>query len=263
MSQTSEAAKELCQSLQNPVFNRTLRKDVGRGELDYEKYLRTGELLALQTPVEDLSVPDELLFQIQHQTQELWMKCAAFEATNLVTTLDADACFGAVAALDRMVLITRSLGEQMRIMFTLPPSRFHVLRRNLGKGSGLESPGYNQTLTAAEASWAAFQRLLMRRRVTVLGIYRNPDGCPDLFRVLERFADWDTAVQSWLVEHFMVVRRTLGIDKTVPALDGFPTVALGARMTRPLFPDLWNVRVEMSQELLREGGCPYSKERAS
>jgi len=261
INQTSEAAIALRKVLGDPIYNRTLRKEVGRGQLDYEVYLRTQELLALQTPASELVVPDELLFQIQHQTQELWLKCAAFEVANLVQELDGDALFSALVALNRIVLITRSLGEQMRVMFTLSPSCFHVIRRNLGNGSGLESPGYNQILAAAEAALGALERLLMRRGATLLAIYRSPSRYPDLHHVLERFVDWDTAVQSWLIEHFMLVRRTLGIDKAVPALDGFPTVALGARMTRPLFPELWNVRVEMSRAWLREGGFAPGQER--
>ena len=79
--------------LGDPIYNKTLRKEVGRGELDYEVYLRTRELLALQTPTSELVVPDELLFQIQHQTQELWMKCAAYEAANLVEHLDSEAIY--------------------------------------------------------------------------------------------------------------------------------------------------------------------------
>ena len=256
MSRTNEAATALSETLDRPIYNRTLRKEVGRGELDYEVYLRTEELLALQTPSAELSVPDELLFQIQHQTQELWLKCAAFETVKLVEQLDSDSVFDALATLNRIVLIIRSLGEQMRILCTLSPSRFHVIRRNLGSGSGLESPGFNQILTAADAALGALERLLTRRGATVLAVYRNADCYPDLHHVLERFVDWDSGVQTWLFEHFMLVRRTLGVDKTVPALDGFPTVALGARMTRPLFPELWNVRVEMSRAWSREAGSP-------
>lgn len=254
MRRTSEAATALQAVLDAPIYNRVLRKDVGRGELDYEVYLKTRELLALQTPAADLVAPEELLFQVQHQTQELWLKCAAFEGVALVDGLDDDALFDVLGALDRIVLCTRSLSEQIRILGTLAPAPFHVIRRSLGNGSGLESPGYNQAHAAAEAAGAALVRLLTRRQTTLLALYLDPDSHPDLHRVAERFVDWDAAFQSWLVEHFMLVRRTLGIDKTVRALDGFPTVALSARMTRPLFPDLWQVRVEMSQAWTREGG---------
>ena len=254
MVRESEAAAALRRTLEVPIYNKTLRKDVGRGELDYEVYLRTRELLALQTPRDALVVPDELVFQIQHQTQELWLKCAAFEAANLVDELEADAVFGALAALDRIVAVQHALQQQIHVLFTLSPARFQTIRRSLGNGSGLESPGYNQVMAAAEAAEAALARLVARRRATLLDIYRSPDDHPDLHRLAERFIDWDGAFQAWLVEHFTLVRRTMGIDKTVKGLDGFPTVALGARMMRPLFAELWNVRVEMTRGWAREGG---------
>ena len=139
-------------------------------------------------------------------------------------------------------------------MFTLSPARFQIIRRSLGNASGLESPGYNQLLAAAEAAEAALGRLLARRDATLLDVYQDPEAHPDLHRIAERFVDWDGTFQSWLVEHFMLVRRTIGIDKSVRALDGFPTVALGARMTKPLFSDLWAVRVEMTRGWTRDGG---------
>src|SRR5512139_2847818 len=127
----SEAAAALRKVLEDPIYNKTLRKEVGRGELDYEVYLRTRELLALQTPASELVVPDELLFQIMHQTQELWLKCAAHEIANLVEHLDVDAVYPANDALDRIVQITRVLAEQIRVLFTLSPSRFQIIRRSL------------------------------------------------------------------------------------------------------------------------------------
>lgn len=250
----SEAAAALRRVLEDPVYNKTLRKEVGRGELDYEVYLRTRELLSLQTPASELVVPDELLFQVMHQTQELWLKCAAFEAANVVEALDGDAVFAALDSLDRVTLVTRLLGNEIRVLFTLSPSRFQIIRRSLGNGSGLESPGYNHILTAAAAAFDAFTRMIQRRGVSLLDIYSRPEELAELHRIGERFVDWDGNWQAWLVEHFMLVRRTIGIDKTVRALDGFPTVALGARMTKPLFAELWNVRVEMTRAWQREGG---------
>jgi selenocysteine lyase/cysteine desulfurase/tryptophan 2,3-dioxygenase len=254
MARQSEAADALRRALDVPIYNKTLRRDVGRGELDYEVYLHTRELLSLQTPRESLVVPDELVFQILHQTQELWLKCVAFETANLIEQLDDGAIFGALSVLDRIIVINQNLQAQIRVLFTLSPARFHTIRRSLGNGSGLESPGYNQVLAAAEAAEAALGRLLGRRGATLLAVYDAADEHPDLHRVAERFVDWDGAFQSWLVEHFTLVRRTLGVDKSVKGLDGFPTMALGARMMRPLFVELWNIRVEMSRSWKREGG---------
>jgi tryptophan 2,3-dioxygenase len=267
MSHCSEAAT-LKETLGCPIYNKVLHKEVGRGELDYEIYVRTQELLALQPAADELVVPDELLFVVMHQTQELWLKCASFEATNLVEHLDRNQLFPALAALDRIVQITQVLRDQIRVLDTLSPARFQVIRRSLGNGSGLESPGYNQFLAVADAAGSALDRLIERRGTTLLDVYQAPDVHADLHRLTERFVDWDSAFQTWLVEHFMLVRRTMGIDKSVRGLDGYPTVALGGRMTKPLFAELWNVRVQMTQSWSREGGyapgehrggavCPY------
>jgi tryptophan 2,3-dioxygenase len=261
MSHGSEAAA-LRAKLGCPIHNKVLHKEVGRGELDYEVYVRTRELLALQIPADELVVPDEMLFLVVHQTQELWLKCAVFEAASLVEHLDEDRLFPALEALDRIVHIARILRDQMNVLGSLSPARFQVIRRSLGNGSGLESPGYNQLLTAAAAASAALDRLIERRGTTLLGVYQEPDEHADLHKIAERFIDWDASFQAWLVEHFMLVRRTLGIDKTVRALDGFPTVALGGRATKPLFAELWDVRVEMTRAWSREGGFAPGEQRS-
>ena len=51
----------------------------GKGTSDYERYLRTDELLALQKTPEEMAHRDELLFQTVHQSSELWLKLACFE----------------------------------------------------------------------------------------------------------------------------------------------------------------------------------------
>jgi tryptophan 2,3-dioxygenase len=258
----SDAASRLRRALEAPIYNRTLRKDVGGGDLDYEVYLRTRALLGLQTPLTQLVVPDELLFQVLHQTQELWLKCLSFEAANLIQALDGDDPFATASTLDRMVNIQRCLGRDMEVLFTLSPEVFQVIRRHLGNGSGLESPGYNQVLFAAEAVGPAFFRALDRRGATLRDLYAERARHAWLHRAAEQLVDWDGAFQAWLFAHFVLVRRTIGVDRAVRALDGFPTQALPARMTKPLFPELWDLRVEMTKSWTREGGTLPGEERA-
>ena len=51
----------------------------GKGASDYERYLRTDELLALQKSPDEQVHPDELLFQTVHQSSELWLKLGTSE----------------------------------------------------------------------------------------------------------------------------------------------------------------------------------------
>jgi tryptophan 2,3-dioxygenase len=256
------AASALRLALEAPIYNRTLRREVGVGQLDYEVYLRTRALFGLQTPFEQLVVPDELVFQILHQTQELWLKCVSFEATNLVQALDADEPFAAAATLDRMIAVTRCLARDIEVLFTLAPDVFQVIRRHLGNGSGLESPGYNKVLVAAEAVGGALERKLARAGVELRDVYADRPAHAELHRLAEQLCDWDGAFQGWLMAHFVLVRRTIGVDRAVRALDGFPTQALPARMTKPLFPALWDLRVEMTKGWARDGGFAPGQERA-
>src|SRR5215470_604568 len=58
-----------------------LRKPIlpGKGASDYERYLRTDELLSLQKTLDELLHKDELTFQVVHQASELLLKGAAWE----------------------------------------------------------------------------------------------------------------------------------------------------------------------------------------
>jgi tryptophan 2,3-dioxygenase len=227
---------------------------VGDGSTDYEVYVRTRELLALQPPVEELVHPDELFFQVTHQAQELWMKVLGHEGVRLVRALDDDAFERAGAVGERMERCFRALIAEMNVLETLTPAAFQVIRRSLGNGSGLQSPGFLGLKHVAEALSAALRRAFMRRGLDLRTVYEDEEADPALFALCERLLDLDELFQLWLMTHFMLVRRTIGVDRTVQALDGYPTKALEVRMKKPLFPDLWDVRVRMTRDWDRDGG---------
>ncbi|MFY2563055.1 tryptophan 2,3-dioxygenase family protein [Corallococcus terminator] len=245
-------AEKLRQELDEPLFNPLLKKWVGRGELDYEVYLKTPQLLALQAPEEQRVSHDELMFQVVHQAQELWLKLASREVVEVVAELDRDALWAASARLERVSRIVQGLKSELAVLETMTPDAYQVIRRSLGNGSGQESPGYNMLRKAAEGLEQALERLLARRARTLLDVYRS--GPDDLKRLCEQLVDVDEAFQGWLHAHFQLVRRTIGVDRSVKALDGLPTQVLAGRMTLPLFRQLWDVRVELTSGWRREGG---------
>ena len=83
------------------MFNPLLKKWVGKGELDYEVYIKTGTLLHLQTPSEELVHHDKLLFQVTHQAQGLWLKLISQEAVKVVAEMDGDVLWAATGRLER------------------------------------------------------------------------------------------------------------------------------------------------------------------
>lgn len=246
-------AEKLRLELAEPLFNPLLKKWVGRGELDYEVYLKTPELLSLQVEEERRVSHDELMFQVVHQAQELWLKLASREAVEVVAELDGDALWAASARLERVCRVLRTLGTELAVLETMTPDTYQVIRRSLGNGSGQESPGYNMLRHAAGGLEAALERLLARRGQTLKSVYAA-GGPEDLKRLCEQLVDADEAFQGWLYAHFQLVRRTIGVDRSVKALDGLPTQVLAGRMTLPLFRQLWDVRVELTSAWRREGG---------
>ncbi|MCE9669212.1 tryptophan 2,3-dioxygenase family protein [Myxococcus stipitatus] len=238
--------------MDEPLFNPLLKKWVGRGELDYEVYLKTPELLSLQSAEGERVAHDELMFQVVHQAQELWLKLASREAVEVVGELDRDALWRASGRLERIQRILKCLGAEMGVLETMTPDTYQVIRRSLGNGSGQESPGYNTLRKAAEGLEGALERLLARRGQTLRGVYSG--GPDDLKRLCEQLMDIDESFQGWLYAHFQLVRRTIGVDRSVKALDGLPTQVLAGRMSLPLFRPLWDVRVELTQTWKRDGG---------
>ncbi|WP_224248614.1 tryptophan 2,3-dioxygenase family protein [Hyalangium gracile] len=246
------------------MFNPLLKKWVGKGELDYEVYLKTGTLLHLQTPSEELVHHDELLFQVTHQAQELWLKLISQEAVEVVAEMDGDLLWPATGRLERMLRTMRCLVAEMNILETMTPDTYQIIRRSLGNGSGQESPGYNAMRVSAEAMEAALERVLRRRNLRLVDVYKvGSFGAEDLKRICEQFVDLDELFQTWLYTHYQMVRRIIGVDRSIKALDGLPTQVLAGRMTLPLFRKLWEVRVEMTNAWRRDGGYAPGTRRAS
>ncbi|GAA0843677.1 tryptophan 2,3-dioxygenase family protein [Streptosporangium amethystogenes subsp. fukuiense] len=247
--------EELHRAVSEPIFNPILKTFVGEGKLDYEVYVRTSELFSLQPATDELVSSDELMFQMVHQAQEVWLKLLAHEMTELVGDLDRDALWDASARLDRIARIVRCLRDELGVLETLTPDSYQTIRQHLGNGSGQESPGYNRLHVAAQYVSDALDRLTARREVSAADVYQARDARhSDLKRTFELLLDVDEAYQMWLVTHFMLVRRTIGISRSTAALDGVPTQVLTGRMTQPLFRRLWKVREEMTASWERGGG---------
>ena len=117
-----------------------------RDSLTYAEYLCLDALLTAQKPLSGGtdSPPrhDEMLFIIQHQTSELWMKLMIHElkaAVGFVRVDQLDACFKILA---RVKLIQKQLFEQWAVLETLTPSEYAAFRPVLGHSSGFQSAQY-------------------------------------------------------------------------------------------------------------------------
>lgn len=223
---------------------------------DYERYIRTDELLALQKPAEDLSCHDELQFQIVHQVAELWMKLITHEVHQAAALLAADAPGRANTALRRIARIQTLLLHQLDLLDTMSPKAYMTVRAGLGRGSGQESPGFRTMLRLpGDVLWPAFEAFLTRRGARLRDIYEQPDENHELFVLCEGLVDYDQLLQTWRQRHLMLVYRIIGAG--TPSLKGKPSDLLAQGLKTRFFPRLWAVRDELfadwSERMLAKG----------
>jgi tryptophan 2,3-dioxygenase len=110
--------------------------------LSYGKYLRLDEILNAQHPVSVPEHHDELLFILQHQTSELWLKLVLHELRAVQRKIAADELRPALKGLARVKHIQRTLTEQWSVLATLTPSEYSEFRSFLGTSSGFQSYQY-------------------------------------------------------------------------------------------------------------------------
>jgi tryptophan 2,3-dioxygenase len=110
--------------------------------LTYGRYLHLDELLAAQHPVSRPEAHDELLFIVQHQTSELWLKLALHELTSACDDLAGDDVPLALKRLARVKHVQKQLIEQWSVLATLTPTEYQRFRGSLGSSSGFQSYQY-------------------------------------------------------------------------------------------------------------------------
>ncbi|MHA6345301.1 tryptophan 2,3-dioxygenase [Roseivivax sp. CAU 1761] len=109
-------------------------------DMSYGDYLRTDAILTAQHPISDAH--DEMLFIIQHQTSELWMKLALHELGAARTALGRGAFQPAFKVLARVTRIFDQLNSAWDVLRTMTPSDYTTFRESLGRSSGFQSHQY-------------------------------------------------------------------------------------------------------------------------
>ena len=108
--------------------------------MSYADYLGLDAVLAAQHPLS--AAHDEMLFIIQHQTSELWMKLALYELDAARRAIAADRCQEATKILARIARIFEQLNGAWDVLRTMTPSEYSRFRDDLGQSSGFQSWQY-------------------------------------------------------------------------------------------------------------------------
>ncbi|MHB8418372.1 MAG: tryptophan 2,3-dioxygenase family protein [Myxococcales bacterium] len=212
---------------------------------DYERYIRTDELLALQKPAAALVTADELLFQVIHQTFELWFKVCLHDVDEIVRHAREGRVPRAAHLLRRVALVLAILTDQLAVLETMTPADYHVVRLALGRGSGQDSPGFNRMLRIGEPLGQLFGEVIRKAGVTLLQLHQRPDDHYEAFQLMQALMELDERFVRWRFCHFQLVRRVIGEE--VKSLKGIPAAQLVHGMREYLFPELWAVINEVTR----------------
>ena len=112
------------------------------GRMTYAGYLQLERLLSAQLPLSQPPHHDEMLFIIQHQTSELWLKLLIHELSAAVGHLRNDRVWQFGKTVARCKRVLEQLTGQWSVLETLTPSEYAQFRYILGPASGFQSLQY-------------------------------------------------------------------------------------------------------------------------
>jgi tryptophan 2,3-dioxygenase len=217
----------------------------GPGASDYERYVRTDELLSLQKTADEWAHRDELLFTTVHQASELWLKLAWNEVEEATRLLEAHEIAPALRLLRRANLCIKYVDGFLEHLEQMSPWEYQEVRRALGHGSGFDSPGFREIRRVSTPLLGAFDTLRREAGLTLLQVYTEGREHEDLYQLAEQLTEWDERVGVWRFRHFKVVARIIGED--VIGTQGTPVDLLAGLIKHKMFPELWRVRTELTE----------------
>ena len=217
----------------------------GPGGSDYERYLRTDELLALQKEPDERAHHDELLFQTVHQSSELWLKLAWNEVELATKHLEDDELAPALRLLRRSTLCLQYAHANLDMLEQMSPWEYtRWIRPVLGHGSGFDSPGFRELRRVLPALGQAFHRLRRAAGLSVVEVYTRGREHEELYQLAEQVIELDERIVVWRMRHYKVVARVIGAE--VVGTQGTPVELLGNLIKQKSFPELWDARNDLT-----------------
>ncbi|MDP9638266.1 tryptophan 2,3-dioxygenase [Rhodococcus cercidiphylli] len=174
--------------------------------MSYGSYLDLDTLLSAQKPVSTPEHHDELLFIIQHQTTELWLKLVLHETLAARAAFDTDDIGTALKCVARVKHIQKTLTEQWSVLATLTPTEYSQFRDFLGNSSGFQSYQYR-----------AVEFVLGNKNAGMLTVFESDPAAHELLSTLFR--------EPSLYDAFWRSLARQGYDVPASALDRDVTTA--------------------------------------
>ena len=172
--------------------------------MSYGDYLHLDRILSAQRPIS--SAHDEMLFIVQHQTSELWMRLAIHELTAARDAIAKDDLAPAFKLLSRVSRIFEQLNSAWDVLRTMTPSDYTTFRESLGASSGFQSAQYRE-----------IEFLLGNRNPAMLKPHaHDPDTHTRLSAALAEPSLYDEALRLLTRQGFAVPNTVLNRDPARP-----------------------------------------------
>ncbi|WP_253942396.1 tryptophan 2,3-dioxygenase [Nocardioides sp. zg-1230] len=174
--------------------------------LSYGDYLRLDVLLSAQQPLSDPPQHDELLFIVQHQTSELWLKLMVHELRSARALLRADDLSPALKRLARVKHIQHTLTDQWSVLATLTPSEYAEIRPFLATSSGFQSHQYREV-----------EFLLGNKNADMVKVFAHDEAARTVLdELLHEPSLYDEFLAHLSRQGYAVPQRLLKRDQTLP-----------------------------------------------
>lgn len=226
--------------------------------LDYGVYLSVDRLLDCQKPLSAMVNADELQFQIIHQVEELWMKLIGYTLGEIDDHMGRRATFRVLTLFERVNRLMRLMIAQLDVLETMSPSDYQAIRLQLGNGSGQESPGFRLLLELPAPLWKSFVASYGEGAGrSIADIYDTGYAHDDAYAVAEAMIEFDELFQKFRSNHIYLIHRSIGMG--AQSLKGRPVELLNAGTRHRFFPDLWDIRWQMTDRW----GADHGRKRGS
>ncbi len=177
-----------------------------RDRMTYAGYLHLDQLLNAQQLLSNPPHHDEMLFIIQHQTSELWMKLILHELREAVTHIQRDHFNPCFKILARVKQIQRQLFEQWAVLETLTPNEYGQFRKVLANASGFQSIQYR-----------SIEFILGNKNADVIEVFRHDDHLyQEMMRILHSPSLYDEFLCSLSRQGYNIPHICLQRDWSVP-----------------------------------------------
>ena len=173
------------------------------------------------------------------------MKLMAYTLVDVIGYLEQGNTNRVVTLMGRVHRLMRLMTAQLDVLETMSPREYQEIRLQLGNGSGQESPGFQTLLRMPRDLWEAYKSTYLGARgLTVADIYDAKYDHGDSYVVAEALIEYDELFQKFRAMHLYLIHRSIGLGSR--SLKGRPVEMLESGTRRRFFPDLWDVRCDMT-----------------